>query len=137
MANEGVEVSRQRPVIGAHLAANARIRGEPPSLRVIAATARPAAGRVLVPPGEAGVKDGEHEPAARSEDASNSGDRTIEIIDVGQTMIAGDTVEGLAGERLRGGDSISAARAMFSRTSEMSTPTTRAPQRASSRAIRP
>src|SRR5262249_37251044 len=73
-------------------------------LRVIAATMRPAAGRVLVPPGEAGVKDGEHEPAARSEDASNSGDRTIEIIDVGQTMIAGDTVEGLAGERLCGGD---------------------------------
>ena len=44
------------------------------------------------------MKDREDEPTARSEDACNGGDRTIEIVDVGQPMIAGDTVEGLSGE---------------------------------------
>ena len=44
------------------------------------------------------MKDGEDEPSVRSEDASNCSDRTIEIVDVRQPMIAGDTVEGLSGQ---------------------------------------
>ena len=115
---------------------------------MVAAAVRPAARRVLVPPWEAGVKDGEDEPSSRAQNASHGGDRNIEFIDVSQTMIAGDPVEGLAASALPevtstfryvmpSGSSISAARAISSKTSEMSTPTTRAPRRASSRAMRP
>src|SRR6266545_4584945 len=74
-ANEGVDVGRERPVARADLAADARIPGEPPAVCVVPGSVRPAARRVLVPPGEAGVEDREDEPPAGPEHALDGGER--------------------------------------------------------------
>src|SRR5207248_10391360 len=101
--NELVEVGREQTVVGADLAAEAAVRGEPPSFLVVAAAGLPATRRIGVPAREARVQDREHEPAARSQGARDGGEPPRQVVYVGETEVAHDAVEHLVLEGVAGG----------------------------------
>jgi hypothetical protein len=100
---QGVEVGRDHPVAGADPAAVAGVAGQPPAFVEIAPVGGPAAGRVAVPARKAGMQQREHEPAARAQPPGDVGHQAIEVIDVGQPVVAHHAVERRALQHARGG----------------------------------
>src|SRR4029077_3477967 len=86
------------PVLRTDPAPETWVAREPPSFVEVTQLRRPTARRVRIPARKAPVQQREYEPAALTDEPADGGHQSIEIVDVGQPVVADSAVEFLAGK---------------------------------------